>query len=309
MTTGRRCSGRSTRSACSSSSPSGSPGSAWMFKASRRLGYVMAAWLLPNLLIYTLYYWAPDGTGVGYLRFFLTIFPGLAFCALGAINEMIGEAARRFSASAAITFGVVTCLATLIGIQTVAPWMEDQFRGTLMLQRAEAIGGDHIPAAPPPGSVIFGPDHIVHYLQFVGDYVLYSDRLFTPDYVRRMGKPDVDPNDPTPFQAATGEDHLRPAEEFLRQRSRSRKSQSRHDRARSQPVRVPLRPAQRDARGAVRLRRRRRAGCARTENGRLVERSQRLAECRDITKRSPREGAPDRSRWKIRSSRCGISWR
>ncbi|MGC4032033.1 MAG: glycosyltransferase family 39 protein [Tepidisphaeraceae bacterium] len=50
-------------------------GLAWLpFRDWRRAGFLLA-WVLPSGLLYAFYYWGPDG--IGYLRFFATIFPAL----------------------------------------------------------------------------------------------------------------------------------------------------------------------------------------------------------------------------------------
>jgi hypothetical protein len=49
----------------------------WIWK----LALIFASWIVPCIVTYTFYYWAPDGTQTGYLRFFETILPGLAVCA------------------------------------------------------------------------------------------------------------------------------------------------------------------------------------------------------------------------------------
>jgi hypothetical protein len=64
-----------------------------MFFWNLRLAVFTALWALPCLAIYAFYYWAPDGSLVGYLRFFLTIFPAL----LIASTWLIAETARFFA--------------------------------------------------------------------------------------------------------------------------------------------------------------------------------------------------------------------
>lgn len=53
-----------------------------------RWGLMLLIWIVPNLLLYSFYYWAPDTTNVGYLRFFLTVFPGLVICGIGLISDL-----------------------------------------------------------------------------------------------------------------------------------------------------------------------------------------------------------------------------
>ena len=51
-------------------------------------------WIVPSLLIYSAYYWAPDGTHIGYLRFFLTVFPGLAIFLTVLSFNLVGDGLR-----------------------------------------------------------------------------------------------------------------------------------------------------------------------------------------------------------------------
>jgi hypothetical protein len=218
--------------------PLGIMGLLWMLAWSWRLASVMAAWIVPNLWIYALYYWAPDGTGIGYLRFFLTIFPGLAACALWLLWQLAetakarrreGDAKQnamdqvpsrlplrasrlrglwgtaRSATPASIIWpamlGVLTCVAVLINFESSLPALEGEQRGNLMLNRAasEARGFGIVPAAVPPGSVIFASDHLLDHLQFVGDWYFYSADNFSMGAVRRWNK--NDPDDPHPVQA------------------------------------------------------------------------------------------------------------
>lgn len=69
--------------------PLGLLGLGWMFRWNRRLAWVMGSWIAPCLAVYTFYYWAPDNTNnIGYLRFFLTVFPALAMCAMGLVSRV-----------------------------------------------------------------------------------------------------------------------------------------------------------------------------------------------------------------------------
>jgi hypothetical protein len=63
-------------------------GMVWMFWWNWRAASVIAAWIVPCLLTYTFYYWAPDGTSIGYLRFFTTILPGLAMCFFWLVSRL-----------------------------------------------------------------------------------------------------------------------------------------------------------------------------------------------------------------------------
>ncbi|HUO10338.1 MAG TPA: glycosyltransferase family 39 protein [Phycisphaerae bacterium] len=78
-------------------------GSAW------RLGMLLALWVLPSTLLYMLYYWAPGGeTTVGYMRFFMSIVPGLIFGGIWLLDRGLAvlKGETRASLAAITAFGL-----------------------------------------------------------------------------------------------------------------------------------------------------------------------------------------------------------
>ena len=78
-------------------------GSAW------RLGMLLTLWVLPSTLLYMLYYWAPGGENtVGYMRFFMSIMPGLIFAGLWILDRgLVVLKGDRWASLVAITvFGL-----------------------------------------------------------------------------------------------------------------------------------------------------------------------------------------------------------
>jgi hypothetical protein len=61
--------------------PIGIAGMFLLYRASARVAAVMTLWFVPGVLLYTAYYWGNNTNGVGYLRFFLTLFPPIVVCA------------------------------------------------------------------------------------------------------------------------------------------------------------------------------------------------------------------------------------
>jgi 4-amino-4-deoxy-L-arabinose transferase-like glycosyltransferase len=59
-----------------------------MFWWNWKLACIFAAWIVPCLTVYTFYYWAPDGSLTSYLRFFETIIPALAVCAMWMLKTV-----------------------------------------------------------------------------------------------------------------------------------------------------------------------------------------------------------------------------
>lgn len=58
------------------------------FRQDVRVATVLAAWALPCVFIYTVYYWAPDSIAIGYSRFFLTVFPAIIAMAAVAMRAL-----------------------------------------------------------------------------------------------------------------------------------------------------------------------------------------------------------------------------
>jgi hypothetical protein len=59
-----------------------------MLQRRRQAGIVMSAWIVPCLITYTFYYWAPDNNSVNYARFFQTILPGLSISAVWFLTQI-----------------------------------------------------------------------------------------------------------------------------------------------------------------------------------------------------------------------------
>jgi hypothetical protein len=75
-----------------------------MFSKLPRVGWTLGLWVLPTIFLYMLYYWAPaQETGVGYLRFFVSVIPGLLFAALWVIERAMDSLEGNKWASLAST--------------------------------------------------------------------------------------------------------------------------------------------------------------------------------------------------------------
>ena len=75
--------------------PLGVAGLFFLWRKSARLALVMALWFVPGVLLYTSYYWGLNSAnGVGYLRFFLTLFPPMVFCATWLLDDMSRRGVR-----------------------------------------------------------------------------------------------------------------------------------------------------------------------------------------------------------------------
>jgi hypothetical protein len=159
-----------------------------------RLALLLASWIVPALLVYTFYYWAPDGWGIGYMRFFLTVLPALAVAAFALLAYLMQSMPAARPAWVAAT-GVLVALGLLAQLNTSVPQLEvEQLNRLALLEKAEGIT-----RRVPPGSVLFSRDRqLLHHLQFVADYRLYSDEPFNWRYVQRLEN--ADPDEPQALQ-------------------------------------------------------------------------------------------------------------
>jgi hypothetical protein len=177
-------------------------GLVWMFWWSWRVATVLAAWIVPCMLVYTFYYWAPDpqaaqqqGVYTGYLRFFMTILPALAACAYWLFARLIRLAQATHQGApqfvAVLAMGLTTWIALAVHLQnSTFAAEEDQLR-RLMLK----MNADEVLASAPAGAVIFCPDTpLVHHLQFVRDYTLYTGETFNKAFVSSL--PSLRPDEP-----------------------------------------------------------------------------------------------------------------
>lgn len=160
-----------------------------------RLALILAAWIVPTVLIYTAYYWAPDGRGISYLRFFLSVLPAMAICAMAVIAHLGANAPadppapawRRYGTP--LFAGALTALAILLNVQSTLADLRADYAMRLGLQEA----AQDIMAVAPPGSVVLARDtRILHHLQFASDYQLYDLNSFDRRAVQRMAKVNAD---------------------------------------------------------------------------------------------------------------------
>ena len=88
-------------------------GSAW------RLGCTIALWVIPSMMLYMLYYWAPGGAAnTGYLRFFVTVMPGLIFAGVWLLDRALSNIPGEKRAGLAL--GTLLALFLLLAIAFIS---------------------------------------------------------------------------------------------------------------------------------------------------------------------------------------------
>jgi hypothetical protein len=160
-----------------------------------RFGLVLAAWVVPNLMLYAAYYWAPGGGTFMYLRFFLSVLPGLALPAAWALRRQTLTAGPRLPRIMA-TLGVGLVVAIGCGVSVSAATGEQE--SDAATNAVLATASEQIAKACPAGSTIFAPRPLLNWLQFAGDYSLYAPESFDHDAIQRYVR--ATPDAPSPLQ-------------------------------------------------------------------------------------------------------------
>ena len=182
-----------------------------MWRWNWRVALMLTAWILPNIALYTAYYWAPDGTWIGYLRFFLTLFPALALTAVWCFQRVTELSARDGSRIAPrIAVAIIVAIGCGVNLNTALGELENDAAGNLALD----IAGKTILRTCPSGSVIFGQDRFLNYVQLIGNYQLYDYQQFNRPAIQRFAHVDMDqPNGLQPQRAKEMYDRLKDASE------------------------------------------------------------------------------------------------
>ncbi|MDD2707617.1 MAG: hypothetical protein PHV34_06365 [Verrucomicrobiae bacterium] len=170
--------------------PVGLLGLIYLFFHDLKKAVFLALWIMPTLLLYTAYYWAPVGEGWGYVRFFTGIFPPLVICALA-----MPFSSERKGAAWNVAVGLFVLLVAGANLKDSVLQLE-RMRDRLLMARHV---GDLVKKNAPPDGVVFADDYILNFIEYVGDYRLYPRDLFDIGAIKRRITV-LDNKDPHPFQ-------------------------------------------------------------------------------------------------------------
>ncbi len=186
--------------------PLGVAGLAMLFRRSWQLGFMMLAWVLPGLALYTSYYFSPD-RGIAYARFFLTFFPailvGVAVCFRdGILSGKELDAHPALSIPLDLAVGLVVAISAGVGLYRAANGMENGEMSARMDIAEEfrtrenlSVTGQKLYNLVPAGSVLFTQEggigeSPINYLQFIQNWDIFSVDAFSATGGRRglMGR-------------------------------------------------------------------------------------------------------------------------
>ncbi len=159
------------------------------FREPRR-GVWLAAWTWPALLVYSAYYWAPQGEGPGYARFFVSVFPALTLGAVGLVWETARPGAMR-----PVVVGLVVLTVATLNLRDTTKALDKRLE-RFVFSRATA---EAVRATLPTGTVIFAPAHLLNHVEYWGQYRLYAQETFERGAIANQMKV-LDHDDPHPMQ-------------------------------------------------------------------------------------------------------------
>jgi hypothetical protein len=177
------------------------------FRWNWRAATLLLLWWVPGTLLYMAYYYGMNMPVIGYLRFFMTLFPPAVIAAAWVIaqaSRSLGfttpddRALRLGSTAGPVGAAALIAVAGLVNLRAVIGPMERDLVIAFNLDHTTREILRNVPA----GSVVFGnSQRLCNHLQFAGDYELYGADYFRNGYpVPTMGTRDG--NDPNPIQPA-----------------------------------------------------------------------------------------------------------
>lgn len=174
--------------------PLGVVGLVLSFRRNWKVALLLSLWFVPGTLLYFSYYWGQNIPGVGFLRFFLDLFPALILSAFWLVR-LAGRAAtldtpRRGSVAVPLAAGILAFVPAAISLRTALPEMARQHTGNLNLAYSGQRLRSHLPQGTrhmqPTRPVIFADEgmfpQLLMYLQFAVDADFYAADAFIPRF-------------------------------------------------------------------------------------------------------------------------------
>ena len=176
--------------------PLGLVGLAYLATHDAKRGLLLGLWAVPGLFLYSAYYWAPQGDGPGYVRFFVSVFPPLI---LGAL-ALLCYAVRARPWWWEVGLGMFVIVVATANLREAMRQLDRQRDHLLFAKETTERVQDKLK----DGAVIVANDRLLNFLEFAGDYRLYAQETFDRGAIQNRIKILKD-NDPRPFQRRKAE--------------------------------------------------------------------------------------------------------
>jgi hypothetical protein len=176
--------------------PLGIAGLGYLVVHRPRLGVFLALWAIPSLLLYTAYYWAPEGDGPWYIRFFVSIFPPLIVSALALLCVAV-----KSRPAWNIVIGLFAILVAGVNLNETGRQLDKKVDGLVFAKTLMETVHEKLPN----GSVVLSDESVLNYIEFAGNYKLYSTGAYERSSLLGRTKVLKD-NEPHPFQRKKAKD-------------------------------------------------------------------------------------------------------
>jgi len=139
---------------------------------------VLGLWVVPTVLVYASYYWAPPNYGFIYVRFQMSTLAAY-FMAFAFLLDQVLEG-RRAAVRVAIPAAWFVLVALVVGGETTKQIREHRQAWPLEKAARETT------RLLPPDAVVFSEGPMNDYLQTIQNFTVYKLDYFRPDYSPRM---------------------------------------------------------------------------------------------------------------------------
>jgi len=159
--------------------PLGIAGSVLMFRNGWRTALLLMLWFLPGTLLYTAYYWGANMPSIGFLRFFLTLFPPLIIAAMWLLRST--ETPGKRSIVSPLAAGILTAITASIGLWGSLDELERQHRGNLNLHYSAERILSHVKSTWHRPMILADSGmfpQLLQYMQFMFDADWYAADIF-----------------------------------------------------------------------------------------------------------------------------------
>jgi hypothetical protein len=171
--------------------PLGLVGLAYLATHDAKRGLLLGLWAVPGLLLYSAYYWAPQGEGPGYVRFFVSVFPPLILSAL----TLLCFAVRARPWWWEVGLGAFVAVVATANLREATRQLDRQMYRLLFAKETT----DRMREKLPDGAVIVASDRLLNFVEFAGDWHLYALETFDRGAIQNRIK-NLNDNNPRPFQ-------------------------------------------------------------------------------------------------------------
>jgi Dolichyl-phosphate-mannose-protein mannosyltransferase len=156
-------------------------GLALLFSRNKRKAFVFLSWIVPLILLYMFYYWAPTSRSVSFLRFILPVFIAIYILALFGLWQLI----KKYSTATQVV--IISMLILIHGTWGVCASFEDSEKYYIKQNTNKKIL-DFALEKIPEGSVIFTEYGSLNTFDFEKRWTLYSASILNQYLLKRRLK-------------------------------------------------------------------------------------------------------------------------